>query len=71
MRNLRKQTSSEAHRNSDGITIQFCRPQIVRERDGWGWLVLLPSGHAWLAGDRRAALTEFAELERIERGSPS
>jgi hypothetical protein len=54
-----------------GITIPFCRPRIEPERDGWGWLVLLPSGHAWLAGDRRAALTEFAELERIERGSPS
>jgi hypothetical protein len=54
-----------------GTTIPLCRPRIEPERDGWGWLVLLPSGHAWLAGDRRAALTEFAELERIERGSPS
>jgi hypothetical protein len=55
-----------------GTIIQLGRPRIEHERDGWGgWLVLLPSGHAWLAGDRRAALTEFAELERIERGSSS
>jgi hypothetical protein len=43
------------------------RPRIEPERDGWGWLVLLPSGHAWLAGDRRQALREFDELDHIER----
>jgi len=43
------------------------RPRIERERHGWGWLVLLPSGHGWLCGDRRQALREFAELVDIER----
>ena len=43
------------------------RPRIELERDGWGWLVLLPSGHAWLCGDRRQALAEFHQLDRIER----
>jgi hypothetical protein len=51
--------------------IAFLRPRIEPERDGWGWLVLLPSGHGWLVGDRRQALAEFDLLERIERtGSP-
>jgi len=48
------------------------RPRIEPERGGCGWLVLLPSGHAWLAGDRRQALREFDDLERIEqRGTAS
>jgi hypothetical protein len=52
--------------------IPLCRPRIEPERDGWRWLVLLPSGHGWLYGDRRQALAEFAGLERIERwGSTS
>jgi hypothetical protein len=34
-------------------------------------MIALDPNAAWLAGDRRAALTEFAELELIERGSPS
>jgi hypothetical protein len=60
---------SERH---SGTIIQLGRPRIEHERDGWGWLVLLPSGHAWLAGDRRQALREFAALDDIERrGSPS
>jgi hypothetical protein len=42
-------------------------PRIEPERDGWGWLVLLPSGHGWVCGDRRQALREFDELEHIER----
>ena len=44
--------------------IPFPRPRI--ERDGEGWLVLRGS-HGSLCGDRRQALREFAELERIER----
>ena len=48
--------------------IPFGRPRIEREREAEGWLVLLPSGHGWLLGDRRQALAEFAELERVERG---
>jgi hypothetical protein len=50
-----------------GITIPLCRPRIEPERDGWGWLVLLPSGSGWLCGDRRQALRAFDELECIER----
>ena len=53
-------------RNSAPI-IPLSRPRIERERDGWGWLVLLPSGHGWLCGDRREALREFAGLVDIER----
>jgi hypothetical protein len=49
------------------VTIPLCRPRIEPERDGWGWLLLLPTGHAWLAGDRRQALREFDELDHIER----
>jgi hypothetical protein len=46
--------------------IPLPRPRIEPERDGWGWLVLLPSGHGWLCGDRREALREFAGLVDIE-----
>jgi hypothetical protein len=52
------------------VTIPLCRPRIEPERDGGGWIVLLPSGHGWLCGDRRQALREFHELEHIERRSP-
>jgi hypothetical protein len=41
-------------------------PRIERERDGEGTLVIRGS-HAWLVGDRRQALREFDELDRIER----
>jgi hypothetical protein len=41
------------------------RPHIQPAREG-GWLVLFGS-HGWLCGDRRAALTEFHELDRVER----
>jgi hypothetical protein len=40
------------------------RPRIVPAHEG-GWLVLLGS-HGWLCGDRRAALHEFNELDRLE-----
>jgi hypothetical protein len=42
--------------------IPLSRPRLERERDAEGWLVLLPSGHAWVCGDRRQALREFTEL---------
>jgi hypothetical protein len=42
------------------------RPHIAPEPLG-GWYVVLPSGHGWLVGDRRAALAQFRELDRIER----
>jgi hypothetical protein len=55
-----------AARNS-ALIIPLHRPQIVRERNAEAWIVVLPNGHGWLAGDRRQALAEFSELERIER----
>ena len=56
----------EPSRNS---VIALARPRIEAERGAGGWLTILPNGHAWLAGSRRQALREFAELERIERGT--
>jgi hypothetical protein len=32
--------------------------RIELERDGEGWLVITPCGHAWLFGDRPDALRE-------------
>jgi hypothetical protein len=43
------------------------RARIEPARDGWGWLVLLPSGHGWSCGDRGQALREFAGLVDVER----
>jgi hypothetical protein len=45
---------------------RLSRPFIVPEPLG-GWYVILPNGHGWLHGDREDALSEFAELQRIER----
>jgi hypothetical protein len=59
-------TFHNARRNS-ALIIPLSRPRIEPERDGWGWLVLLPSGHGWLCGDRREALREFTGLVDIER----
>jgi hypothetical protein len=42
------------------------RPRIEPAREG-GWYVLLGSDHGSLCGDRHSALTEFRELDRIER----
>jgi hypothetical protein len=53
-------------RNS-ALVIRLPRPRIEPARDDWGWLVLLPSGHGWLCGDRYQALREFDHLEHIER----
>jgi hypothetical protein len=50
----------------NNFVIRFLRPRIERELDGDGWLVHRGS-HAWLAGDRDAALREFKLLGRIER----
>jgi hypothetical protein len=41
-----------------------CASHIQPAREG-GWYVLVGS-HGWLCGDRRAALNEFHELDRIE-----
>jgi hypothetical protein len=43
------------------------RPRIERERNAEAWIVVLPSGHGWLVGDRAQALAEFRDLEHIER----
>ena len=51
--------------------VSLLRPRIERERDAEGWLVLLPSGHGWLCGDRRQALTEFSRLVGFERSGRS
>jgi hypothetical protein len=32
--------------------------RIEPERDGAGWIIVTPRGHAWLFGDRSAALSE-------------
>jgi hypothetical protein len=47
--------------------IPLTRPRIERERGGEGVYVLLPNGHAWLAGDRRQALWQFREIVEIEQ----
>jgi hypothetical protein len=46
--------------------IHLPRPRIERELDGKGWYVHRGS-HAWLCGDRRQALEEFSNFEKIER----
>jgi hypothetical protein len=48
------------------FVIPLGRPRIEHERDAEDWLVIR-GNHAWLHGDRRQALHEFDELERIER----
>jgi hypothetical protein len=50
----------ERHR----FVIPLGRPRIEHEREGW---FVIRGNHAWLHGDRRQALHEFDELERIER----
>jgi hypothetical protein len=50
------------------VPFTLWRPRIEPERDGEGWMVITPRGHAWLHGDRRQALAEFRRLERIEQG---
>jgi hypothetical protein len=54
---------------TSSIVVAFTtwRPRIEPERDGDGWMVLLPDGNAWLHGDRRTALEEFHALIRIHR----
>jgi hypothetical protein len=52
--------------NRFSTVIPLGRPRIKHERDAEGWFVIR-GDHAWLHGDRRSALHEFDELERIER----
>jgi hypothetical protein len=54
-----------AHNSASNVTL-LPRPRIERERDADGALVILDN-HGWLCGDRRQALREFDELDRIER----
>jgi hypothetical protein len=56
-----------SQRNNEIIRLSRPRIERERERDAEGWLVLLPSGHCCLVGDRRQALGEFAKLVGIER----
>jgi hypothetical protein len=54
-----------AHNSATNVTL-LSRPRIERKRDADGTLVIL-GNHGWLCGDRRQALREFHELDRIER----
>ena len=54
-----------SHRNNFQI-IPLSRPRTERGVDRDGFYVLR-GDHAWLLGDRRSALAEFGDLERIER----
>jgi hypothetical protein len=51
---------------SSNSLFPFTRPHIEAARDCEGWYVLRDN-HGWLCGDRRQAIREFDELERIER----
>ena len=48
---------------SAAVVIRPFIPQIVREPDAPGWLVILGS-YGWLFGSRRDALTAVRELAR-------
>ena len=48
------------------LIIPLSRPRIERAVDCDGFYVLR-GDHGWLCGDRRQALREFDELDRIER----
>ena len=55
---------TSAHNNFQLIPLP--RPRIERAVDCDGFYVLR-GDHVWLLGDRRSALAEFGDLERIER----
>jgi hypothetical protein len=57
--------ASQRNRFSPTI-IPLSRPRIERALDCEGFYVIRDN-HGWLCGDRRQALAEFDELERIER----
>jgi hypothetical protein len=50
-----------------GIVVPFpiTRTVVVREPDEGGWMVLTPTGQAWLHGSRREALADKRELDRF------
>jgi hypothetical protein len=48
------------------LIIPLSRPRIERAVDCDGFYALR-GDHGWLCGDRRQALREFDELDRIER----
>jgi hypothetical protein len=50
----------------NNFEIPLSRPRIGRAVDCDGFYVLRDD-HGWLVGDRRAALAQFRELDRIER----
>jgi hypothetical protein len=43
-------------RDSNIVTAPIAR--IVADSDGGAWFVITPKGHAWLFGDRLAAIRE-------------
>ena len=55
-----------ASQRNDFQIIPLSQPRIERAVDCDGFYVLR-GDHAWLLGDRRSALAEFGDLERIER----
>jgi hypothetical protein len=46
---------------SNVVVAQIIR--VIREPGGDGWLVITARGHAWLHGDRQAALADKAWLD--------
>jgi hypothetical protein len=55
-----------APRGNNFRIIPLARPRIERAVDCDGWYVIRDA-HGWLLGDRRQALSEFAELVHIEQ----
>jgi hypothetical protein len=55
-----------ASRRNNFEIIPLSRPRMERAVDCNGFYVLRDD-HGFLCGDSRQALTEFAELERVER----
>jgi hypothetical protein len=51
-----------------GIVIAAPFVRIIREPGGQGWLTITAKGHAWLHGDRRAALEEQRWFSNQWRG---
>ena len=51
------------NRNARAIVIIAPIARIAREPDGDGWLVITHRGHAWLHGNRQAALDDKRWLD--------
>jgi hypothetical protein len=58
-------------RNSDprsGNVVTAPITRIIPELEGGGWLVITHRGHAWLHGDRQAAIEDKRWLDNQWRG---